>query len=187
MKTLTKKDILLNKNFYSDEIKKGKIFIYPTDTIYGIGCDATSAESVSRIREIKQRDSSPFSVVVPSKDWIKENCIVEDETPLNKLPGKYTLIFKLKNKSAIAKQQVIGDLNSLGVRIPDNWFSKFLSEINSTFISTSANISGQPSAKSIKELPDSIKEKVDYVIDDGTLNNPPSTIIDLTKDGKVVR
>ena len=187
MKIITKKDILQNKDFYLNEIKAGKIFIYPTDTIYGIGCSATNKKSVSRIREIKERDEKPFSVIVPSKDWIKKNCHIQNEEFLDKLPGKYTLIFELKNKSVIATNQVIGDLKSLGVRIPNHWFSEFLSEINTVFISTSANISGEPVIKSINELKDSIRNQVDYIIDDGVLNNPPSTIIDLTNNAKILR
>ncbi len=189
MKIITKKDVLQNKNFYLNEIKVGKIFIYPTDTIYGIGCDATNKKSVSRIREIKKRDEKPFSVIVPSKDWIKEKCKIskKHEQFLNKLPGKYTLIFELKDKSSIAKKQIIGNLLSLGIRIPDNWFSEFLSEINVVFISTSANISGYPVIKSINNLKDSMKTNIDYIIDNGILDNPSSTIIDLTNNAKILR
>lgn len=189
MKSITKKDILQNKSFYLNEIKIGKIFIYPTDTIYGIGCDATNKKSVSRIREIKSRDARPFSVIAPSKNWIKKNCKIskEQEQFLKKLPGKYTLIFELKNKSSIAKKQVIGNLKSIGVRIPNNWFSRFLSKIGAVFISTSANISGSPVIKSINELENSMKNQIDYIIDNGILDNFPSTIIDLTNNAKIIR
>jgi len=185
MKVLTKADILQNKEFYRNKIKKGEIFVYPTDTIYGIGCIPTNDNSVEKIRLIKQRDSKPFSIIVPSKEWIKKNCKIPDPRILNKLPGKYTLIFKLKDKEAISKK--ITSSEELGVRIPNHWFAKFLSESNLKFITTSANISGKPPIKSISDLEDSIKKQVDYIIEDGILDNSPSTIIDLTKNGRIVK
>jgi len=189
MKFVSKYNLLQNQEFYLNEIKAGKIFIYPTDTIYGIGCDATNSESVLKIRKIKNRDTSPFSVIAPSKSWIKKNCYVpkEYEKFLDKLPGKYTLIFKMKNKKSISKNKVIGNLNSLGVRIPHHWFTKFLSNHKIVFITTSANISKSPTIKSTKGLPDSIKNQIDYIINDGVLDNPPSTIIDFTKGAKIIR
>ena len=99
MKTLTKKEFLQNQNFYLKQIQKGKIFIYPTDTIYGIGCITSNKKSVAKIRKIKQRNTKPFSIIIPNKKWIKENCITKPthQEYINKLPGKYTFIFKLKN------------------------------------------------------------------------------------------
>lgn len=182
MNLISKKEIEERKEFYFNEILNGKIFIYPTDTIYGIGCNALNEDSVNKIREIKQRESKPFSIIVPSKKWIKDNCIINKSTIkwLNKLPGPYTLILKIKNKEAIAKS--ITNTDSLGVRIPNNWFARLISKSKIPFITTSVNISGQPHIHSINELSNQIKNEVNYIIDDGKLNNPPSTIIDLTKD-----
>ncbi|UCG94990.1 MAG: Sua5/YciO/YrdC/YwlC family protein, partial [archaeon] len=78
-------------------VLQGSVFIHPTDTIYGLGCDATRYNSVIRIRQIKQREQKPFSVIAPSKEWILENCVV-GEADLTRLPGPYTLILKLKQK-----------------------------------------------------------------------------------------
>lgn len=179
---LSRKQVEDKEDFFLKEILEGKIFIYPTDTIYGIGCNASNKKSVEKIREIKQRESKPFSIIAPSKKWIKDNCILNKSAIkwLNKLPGPYTLILKLKNKSAISNN--ITSTENLGVRIPSNWFAKIVSKSKIPFVTTSVNISGQPHINSITELSNQIKHKVDYVINDGTLNNPPSTIIDLTKD-----
>jgi L-threonylcarbamoyladenylate synthase len=185
MKLLTKEDILQNKSFFLDEIKKEKTFIYPTDTIYGIGCDATNNQAVSKIRTIKQRDSRPFSIIAPSENWILKNCNVTDKKFLDKLPGKYTLIFELKNKGIIS-EKVSNNLNTVGVRIPDHWFAKFLSEIDTPFVTTSVNNSGEPPIKQLSELPGSIKEQVDYIIDEGILDNPPSTVLN-TLTGEILR
>ena len=181
MKTLTKSEFLKNKDLYVKEIKKGKIFIYPTDTIYGIGCHALNGESIKRIRKLKKRDKKPFSIIV-NKKWIKDNCDIEEKY-LNMLPGPYTFIVKLKNKKSIAKQELVGDVNTIGIRIPDNWFTKFLNEFNLIFVTTSVNISGEPPLKDIKDL----KLSVDYVVDDGILNNKPSKIFNLVNNEIIER
>ena len=83
---------------------KNSVFVYPTDTIYGIGCNATDESLVRKIRFIKKTDK-PFSVIVPNKEWIYNNCIITEgaEEWIRKLPGPYTLILRLKNKGAVAK------------------------------------------------------------------------------------
>ena len=159
---------------------KTKIIIYPTDTIYGIGCNALDSKLVNRIREIKRRDKKPFSVIAPSKKWIRDNFFV-NEKDLDKLPGRYTLILKMKRK-LVADNVSFSD--KLGVRIPEHEISKIVEKANIPFITTSVNFSGKPYAKEIKEIPKEILDKVDIVIDAGKLDNKPSTII---MGGKVLR
>lgn len=183
MKIITKKQIEQEKEFYFSEIKKGKIFIYPTDTIYGIGCNALNSKAILKIREIKNREAKPFSIIAPSKEWIKENCEINKKAKewLKKLPGPYTLILNLKNKKAIANE-TNNDAETLGVRIPANWFAELISKITIPFITTSVNISGESPITSLQDLRGEIKKSVDYFIDDEKLNNPPSQVIDLTKE-----
>ena len=104
MKIISKKTFLKEKEKYFELFKKGKVFIYPTDTIYGLGCDALNKEAVRKIIEIKERNNKPMSVIAPNKEWIKENCTIEKKANkwMKKLPGKYTLIVNLKNKKAIS-------------------------------------------------------------------------------------
>ena len=180
MKITDKGSFLKSKNFYIKEMLLGKIFIYPTDTIYGIGCNALNSLSVKKIQEAKQRNKKPFSVIAPSKKWIKNNCIIGDDYLL-KLPGKITLILNLRNKNCVSRE-INQDTDNLGVRIPDNWFSKIIEEANIPFVTTSVNITGEQYIKSIKEIPASVKKEVDYAVDDGILNNNPSTIIDLSSE-----
>ncbi len=102
---------------FVDEIKKGSVFVYPTDTIYGLGCDAGNSESVASIKKIKCREvGKPMSVIAPSVEWIKEHCDVADELIEKYLPGPYTLILKKKDVNFL-RDVSAGD--SLGVRIPD--------------------------------------------------------------------
>ena len=76
-------------------IKSGAVIIYPTDTVYGIGCNAKLKESVKRVRELKKQFDRPFSVIAPSIEWIEKNLESKKEVR-DKLPGPYTFILKIK-------------------------------------------------------------------------------------------
>lgn len=160
------------------KIKQDCLFIYPTDTIYGIGCNALNSNSVKKIREIK-KSKKPFSVIAPSKRWISKNFKIEKKY-LKKLPGPFTLILKMRRKNLVAKEVNL-NLNTLGVRIPNHKFTKIIQKTKLPFITTSVNISGKKFISDIKKIPKEIFKKVDIVIDNGELNKAPSTIIDLTK------
>lgn len=175
------KDIIRNKL-----IENNVVFVYPTDTIYGIGCNALNKEAVERIRRIKQRGSNPFSVIAPSKEWIDENCEVNEDAKewVKRLPGPYTLI--LKTRKECVAENVAPGLNTLGVRIPDHWFSDFVKEANVPIVSTSVNKSRTDFMTSLDDLDEEIKSKVDFIVYEGHITRKPSKIIDLTDDGKVV-
>ena len=157
------------------EIVNGKVFIYPTDTIYGIGCDATNKGSVRKIRTIK-KSKQPFSVIAPSKEWIIDNLEVTDKSYLDRLPGPYTLIFRMR-RSPVCKEV---SEKTLGVRIPDNPFTEIISEAGMPFVTTSVNLSGEAPLTDIREIPGPIRNEVDIVIDSGVFDNGPSTVIDLS-------
>ena len=156
------------------QINKGKIFIYPTDTIYGIGCDATNIKAVNKIKEIKQRDKDkPLSIIAPSIDWIKENLIIDCD--LDKyLPGPYTIILKKKNPKFL---EWVSNTDSLGIRIPDHEFTKMIQGAGVPFITTSVNLSGEPFITEIPEISHDILEHIDNIIDYGPLTGQPSTLI----------
>ncbi len=157
------------------ELVSGKIFIYPTDTIYGLGCNAKKKESVITIREIKKRDAKPFSVIAPSKEWIYHHFVIFNKHYIQQLPGPYTFILTMKQRCV--SSAVNNGLPTLGVRIPNHPFTSYLSI---PFITTSVNYSGKSPIQEIKQIPSGIKKRVDYIIDDGPLYNKPSTLVDLT-------
>ena len=180
MRVLSKNDV--NKQVIS-EIVRGAVFIYPTDTIYGVGCDATSHNSVKRIRELKGREKKPFSVIAPSVQWIRENCDLNEvaKSWLLKLPGPYTLLLPLKNSDAVCAQTNMG-LNTIGVRIPDHWISDLVEKVGKPIITTSVNLSGNPPSTNIDQLE---QFSVDFIIFEGEKLSSPSKIIDTT--GKIVQ
>ena len=158
-------------------ILSGKIFIYPTDTLYGIGCDATNREAVNKIKEIKLRDrDKPLSVIAPSIAWIKENCIIDVDLK-RYLPGSYTIILKKKDPSFLSH---VSDSETIGIRIPANEFTKEIQKSGVPFITTSVNLSGEPFTLSIKDIKKEILDKVDVIIsaeNENQLSGKPSTLI----------
>jgi len=180
MKLINKKEFYDKKDIFLEEMKKGKIFVYPTDTIYGIGCDASNNDSVKKIRKIKKRDDKPFSVIAPNKKWILENCFVSEKVEkwLDKLPGNYTLILELKNWEAVSSSVNAG-LDNLGIRIPKHWFSEIVSELGVPFVTTSVNLAREKNMTSIDDIDKDVKNKVDYIIYEGLKQGKPSTIVNL--------
>ena len=169
------------------DIQKGLVFVYPTDTIYGIGCDATNQKAVARVRQAKQRDRKPFSVIVPSKQWIQKNCMVTKKAVvwLRRLPGHYTLILKLKNKKCVAANVTLRS-GKLGIRIPKNLSASLARDTKKPIVSTSANLTGQPFMTNLDNLNVLVKEKVDLIIYEGQKKARPSTIVDLTGEKPVI-
>ena len=124
-------------------LRQGGTIVYPTDTVYGLGCNATDEFAVRHIYDIKQRGPKPMPVIVKNMAWVEEVVFLNDDQ--RKLcakfwPGKFTLIFP---KREIIPDIVTTGLPSVGVRIPDFHFTdKLLTAFGYPLISTSANLSG---------------------------------------------
>jgi len=178
-KILNIKYALENKNEIINKINEGSIFIYPTDTIYGLGCDATNTRAVNKLRRIKKRYTKPLSIIAPNKTWILKHCYIKKKyiSYLKKLPGPFTLLLKLKNKGVISSSVTNNDV--VGVRIPNHKFTKIIQKTGKPFVTTSVNISGKKYAICIDEVSVSIKKHC-IMIEDGVICGRPSTIIDLT-------
>ena len=170
-------------------IKNGSIVIYPTDTIYGIGCDVGNRKSVEAIQKAKKRNN-PLSIIAPSVSWIQKHLMVPRgslATVKKSLPGPFTFIMRARDRKLLPELAVSG-AGTVGVRIPDNYFTDVMRKENILLVTTSVNVHGQEPARSIKEIPKSITKIVDIAIDAGPINNPPSSVIDLTsKKPNVVR
>lgn len=175
------------KAFENIDLFKDSIFIYPTDSIYGIGCNALDESLIKKLRLIKNRDEKPFSIIAPSISWIRENfeindlelSIVNQFGDWIKVEGKFrpfTLLLTLKNKNLFPKNLVFG-LEKIGVRIPKNWFSTIVSSLNFPIVTTSVNVTGNPHMVSLNDADKDIFSKVDLIIDDGVLAGSPSVLI----------
>lgn len=185
----------------NEEIKKacqvmreGGVILYPTDTIWGIGCDATNEEAVRRVYEIKRRaDSKAMLVLVDSA--VKVDFYVQDVPEvawdLIELADKpLTIIYSGARNLA---PNLLAEDGSVGIRVTSEEFSKRLcQQFRKAIVSTSANVSGQPSPQNFSEISEEIKAAVDYIVDyrrEETTQVKPSSIIKLDKGGviKIIR
>jgi tRNA threonylcarbamoyl adenosine modification protein (Sua5/YciO/YrdC/YwlC family) len=189
MKVYTKPEYDHQKKRIAADIIRGAVFIYPTDTIYGIGCNALDRDAVERIRKIKENTERPFSVMVPNKGWILENCDVfgDGEDWVDKLPGPYTLVFNITDKRCVARNVYTED-DTLGVRIPNHWCSELSRLAKVPIVTTSANRSGDDFMTSLETLNPEVAAHVDFMVDEGEIDGRPSTIVHLTEEEpKVVK
>ncbi len=170
-------------------IQNGGIILYPTDTVWGIGCDATNEEAVKKIYKLKQRAESKSMIVLINGDRMLYQVF-------NELPeviwdiwdntSKPTTLILDKPKN-VAKN-IIAEDNTLGVRMVKEPFCyKLMERMKRPLVSTSANISGEPTPKSFKEISPEIIKGVDYVVNlqHDKIGNKPSTIIKLSLDSQV--
>lgn len=171
-------------------LNKGGVILYPTDTVWGLGCDATNAEAVKRIYEMKHRsDSKAMLVLVDSA--VKVDFYVKDVPEvawdLIELTTKpLTIIYEGARNLA---PNLLAEDGSVGIRVTREEFSKQLCfRFRKAIVSTSANVSGEKSPANFSEISEEIKSQVDYIVNyrQGDLSRPkPSGIIKLGRQGEV--
>ena len=173
-------------------LREGGVILYPTDTVWGIGCDATNAEAVARLYAIKKRVDSKAMLVlldgagklqgylehVPDTAWMLLEAS-EGQKPL-------TIIYpKAKNLAA----NLLAEDGSVGIRITEELFSKALCEqLRRPIVSTSANFSGEPAAKTFQQISPELIEAVDYVCQYRREDNrkcTPSSIIKIDEHERI--
>ncbi len=175
-------------------LNRGGLILYPTDTIWGIGCDATNAEAVKKVYELKQRDDNKALIVlldhVDHLDHYVVNVPEMARELLDVAVKPLTIIYEGAFNVA---RNLLGENDSLGIRVPHEAFSQRLcAEFGKPIVSTSANVSGEPSAASFHEISEDIKHNVDYVVQYRQDDNKPhaaSNVILLRNDGtfKIIR
>ena len=175
-------------------MQKGGVILYPTDTVWGIGCDATNPEAVKRVYEIKRRADSKAMLVLVDSD-VKVDYYVEEVPPvawdlIEYATKPLTIIYDGARNLA---PNLLAEDGSVGIRVTSEEFSKQLCfRFRKAIVSTSANISGEPSPATFAEISEEIKQSVDYVVQcrrDETACPKPSGIIKLGRGGlvKVIR
>ena len=173
-----------------ETLRAGGIIIYPTDTIWGIGCDATNVDAVARIYKMKQRDDSKAMI-----------CLVDSDARLQRyvrdVPNVAWDIMDLATKpitlildgAVNLAPNLIADDGSIAMRITHEDFSRELCyRFQKPIVSTSVNISGMPAAKKFGEISEELLKQADYVCWSRRQEkqpHTPSSIIRLTKDGVV--
>ena len=175
-------------------LSAGGLILYPTDTVWGIGCDATNAEAVNRVYQLKQRDDSKALIVlIDSADHL-DHYVIDVPVIARELVDvavkPLTIIYEGAYNLA---QNVLGEEDSVGIRVPNDEFCHRLCErYGKPIVSTSANVSGQPTPGTFAEIDRAIVDGVDYVVEyrRGDVSpRQPSNIILLSRDGtfKIIR
>ncbi|MFL9837928.1 L-threonylcarbamoyladenylate synthase [Flavobacterium sp. ST-75] len=170
-------------------IKNGGIILYPTDTVWGIGCDATNEEAIKKIYALKQREETKSMIVLMNGDRMLYNVfnqVPEVAWQILDVTDKPTTLI-LDNPRNVAKNIVAPD-NTLGMRLVKEPFCyKLMERMKRPLVSTSANISGMPTPNSFKEIDHHILDGVDYIVNlhHDKVAAKPSTIIKLGNDLQV--
>jgi len=165
-------------------LNNGGIILYPTDTIWGIGCDATNEQAVSKIFDVKKRvESKALISLVEDKDHLLK---ITNEVPKEAENIKPTTII-YNNISRLASNLKAQD-GSAAVRIvQDNFCQKLIKKFKKPIIATSANITGENSPTKFSEISKEIKKNVDYIVNlrKNEIMSVSSSIIKINKDGSI--
>jgi len=174
-------------------LENGGLIIYPTDTVWGIGCDATNQNAVEKVYQLKQRNDSKALICLVANDAMLERHVAQvpdvayDIMDLSIKPT--TIVYD--DPKGLAKN-LIADDQTIAIRVASDKFCQYLiAKFKKPIVSTSANVSGQPSPKQFSEIGEAVLRGVDYVVNlhQEKKAASPSAIIKLTADGivKVIR
>ena len=170
-------------------IQAGGIILYPTDTVWGIGCDATNAEAVTKVYALKKRSETQSMIVLMNNEKMLYNVFKEiPEVAWQLLDASEKPTTLILDNPRNVTPGIIAPDKSLGMRmVKDPFCFKLLERMKKPLVSTSANISGEPTPKSFKEINPEIIKGVDYVVklQHDKIAGKPSTIIKLTNDAQV--
>lgn len=171
----------------AEAIRNGKLVVYPTETVYGLGADALSPDAVERVFEAKGRDrSNPVSLGVPDLDAaLRYTEPTERERRFMRefLPGPVTVLVR---KTDAVPDVLTAGRDRVGVRIPDHDLALALLERAAPITATSANVSGRPSVRRSEDLDPEIRDAAATVLDGGETPGTESTVVDVSA-GEIVR
>lgn len=171
-------------------LQSGGLILYPTDTIWGIGCDATNEKAVDKIYKLKNRNDKKSMIILVSGEKMIFNYAEEptkDTFEYLSLAKKPTTVIYEHAKNLA--QNLISSDGTIAIRVvKDEFCKKLIDQFKNPIVSTSANVSGAPSPKNFNDIPAQIKNGVDYLVQhrqDDIMYSQPSSIIKLGKDGKI--
>jgi L-threonylcarbamoyladenylate synthase len=174
-----------------DTLKKGGIILYPTDTIWGIGCDATNREAVARIYEVKERaDEKSMLILMDDADNLYDYVEQVPDiawTLLEVADKPLTIIYP---KAVNLAENLVAEDGSIGIRVvKDEFCRKMISRFGKPIVSTSANISGKPWPPNFQKIEKSLLKKMDYIVSHrqkDEMRGKPSGIIKVGLNGEVL-
>lgn len=167
-----------------DCLRQGGVIIYPTDTIYGVGCDIFNRKGIKKIQQIKQRDArKPFSFICSDLAEVANYAQVSNfafKIMKRHLPGPFTFVLEA---SKVVPDSLCTKQKTVGIRIPDNVICQaIVKELGHPLVTTSANLSGEETLQDPLLIEDSMGRLVDIVVDGGITLGDASTVISLLDD-----
>lgn len=172
-----------------ETLRAGGLILYPTDTIWGIGCDATNPAAIERVYQLKGRSAEKSLIILLGNDNQLQSYVQE-------VPDvAYSLVEYAEKPLTIVyesaknlPENVLADDGSIAIRVVKHAFcERLLERFRKPIVSTSANLSGEPAPRNFESIDPALKERVDYVVQFGQADRsarPPSTIMKLGADGK---
>lgn len=173
-----------------NQLNKGKLILYPTDTIWGIGCDATNGNAVKKIYALKKREErKSLIILVADENMIRQYVSSPSEKLLSYILSAQKPTTAIFRKAIHLPSQLINEDGSIAMRIPkDNFCLQLIRQFGKPLVSTSANISGEKFPQNFLEISETIKNGVDYIVQHRQKDlseNTPSSIIKLDSNDEI--
>jgi L-threonylcarbamoyladenylate synthase len=168
-------------------IRRGDLVIYPTETVYGLAADALDAEAIERVFEAKGRSrDKPISMALPDAEIARDYAVVSDREAsfcARFLPGPVTVLLERTDR---VPDVLVAGRDRVGIRVPDHDLSRELARRAGPITSTSANRSGQPSARRVADIASEVRKRAAVVLDTGETPGTESTVVNVAEN-EIVR
>lgn len=169
-------------------IRRGDLVVYPTETVYGLAADALDPEAVERVFEAKERSrDKPISMALPDAEVARDFTNISDREAsfcARFLPGPVTVLLERTDRVPDA---LVAGRDRVGIRVPDHDLSRELARRTGPITSTSANKSGEPSARRVEDIAPEVRERAAVVLDTGETPGTESTVVNVAENDIVRR
>ncbi len=172
-------------------LRQGGLILYPTDTVWGIGCDATNAEAVAKIYKLKNRNEEKSMIILLADEAeIVKYTDQENLTIFDYIKGIAKPVTVIYSQAKYLAENLINKDGSIGIRVvKDDFCRQLIRAFGKPIVSTSSNVSGYPPPPFFNDIDIKIKNGVDYIVQhrqDDDMPGTPSTVIRLNEDGSYV-
>ncbi len=172
-----------------ETLTNGGTILYPTDTIWGIGCDATNPEAIDKIFNIKKREKTKSMIILVESEKRLQDLVDVPEMAWEIIDLSEKPVTIVYEKPRHLPKEILAEDGSIGIRLVKNDFCrKLISRLNKPLVSTSANLSGQKSPLKFDDISDEIKKAVDYIVEEQHESISPyagSSVIKIWNDGRI--
>lgn len=172
-----------------ETLTNGGTILYPTDTIWGIGCDATNPEAIDKIFNIKKREKTKSMIILVESEKRLQDLVDVPEMAWEIIDLSEKPVTIVYEKPRHLPKEILAEDGSIGIRLVKNDFCrKLISRLNKPLVSTSANLSGKKSPLKFDDISDEIKKAVDYIVEEQHENISPyagSSVIKIWNDGRI--